>query len=458
MQKKKDQPEPALHPGSPRRKRKQDQAHAEEEEIFAYFTSVRPTLAEQVSSVQAKDISRQSLRVNDRSQLQRSPAVENAIPTAELTSKASSLAFGRTRSCHESGSNISWSESILTPSVPPARLRSGMTGDSGQPNPVPCRLETDDACGSELLHLLPAPSTVTRHLMDDDDVGERFQVSSLPPTNARLSRSHSLPQHTSSPHHTSVLDQIALRRNLETVASCSSMPPVVPNKSSHRYKKVDLPHVSPSSEIKNYSLHIQPLEPSSHPIDDFRCEPEHRQQEAEQQTSSSSLGQILEHCNSAFQEGREAQVRQPCARAAFPEDQPQSNTNSNSALPPTIRRIPTVRFAVSEGVFRPNPPKANRSSIYEQQGQRRHEISDTIFQPVETSAPYMAQNEYFDEEEFDYSRHDLAEEIGSESYGFGSLPYDEATAESSGDIFVEKNQHRSDIAARPRFWRPHKLY
>lgn len=458
LQKNKDQPEPALQLGSPRKKRKQDQAHAEHEEISAYFTSVRPTLAEQVSNIQAKDVSRQSLRGDSRPHRQRSSAVDNVIPTIEPASKPPSLAIGITRSCHEDGGYISWSESIVAPSLPPARLHSARRRDSGQLGPMSCRVETDSTRGGGSLHLRPAPPTLSRHLMDD--AGGQFQPSSLPPTNERQFRSHSLPQHTSSPHRANLLDRVALRRDLKTVASLSSMPPIVPIRDDHRPREADISHALPNLKVKNNSLDIQSLGPSGHVDDNPNLETEcHVQDEIYQQNSSSSLGQILQCCNSAFHEMRMDQTQQPRVRASLPKIQPQPNVRFSSTLHPTIRKIPTVRFSGYEDICRPGTSKRNRSNIYEQQEQRQHEISDTnIPFEDEPAAPYTVQNGFFEEDEFDDSQHDLLEEVDLGDYGIGSPICNKSATQPSGDVFAEAIQSRNQVTTKPGFWRPHKLY
>ncbi|KAJ4345250.1 uncharacterized protein N0V89_011380 [Didymosphaeria variabile] len=113
LQKHKDKTGVGPLSGSPKKQRKKDQAHAKEEEISAYFTSVRPALAEQELNIQTKKPSPKKLREADSGRRGPPPIVDEAVPTVEPADQTpySGLEGGGPR--HESRSYISWSESTF---------------------------------------------------------------------------------------------------------------------------------------------------------------------------------------------------------------------------------------------------------------------------------------------------------------------------------------------------------
>ncbi|KAJ4287984.1 hypothetical protein N0V90_011999 [Kalmusia sp. IMI 367209] len=459
LQKHKDQPETDPQPGSPKKKRKKDQAHAREQEISAYFTSVRPTLAEKDSKIQAKESHRKKLRGIDRSERERSPVVDNAISTVEPTDKISYLGFGGKGPGHESGSYVSWSESIRAPSVMPARPRIESVITNGQLDLVHGGQEAGNTDGGGMLHSRPTPPTMATHLTNGS--GERFQVSSLPPTNERLSRSHSLPQHPSSPRRLNLVDRAASRRTLESAASPSSMPPFVPTHSDHQRGHFRTHHVPTIFKARNHPLSVQISDPAQIRDNTFERETEQPSMGEGDHQTSSSLGRILEECNTVFHERRKVEALQANnTQEQFLGVPYHRVLRTNSERYPTIREVPTVRFASAEETYRPRAPTLSGPSIYEQQQQRQddleHELLDDEVDTLQVSD--TVQHEYFDGD-LDIGERAWNEEAELTAYCTLLDPVEEDQAYTRQvDDGMDRAWVRSNIVARPGFWRPNRLY
>jgi hypothetical protein len=135
LQKHKDQPEAIPQTGLSKKRLKKDHAHAREEEISAYFTTVRPALAQQDGNIQAKEGSEEKNLTQELDHRRdRLAEVDNAMPTIEMPDKAPYLGFGSRGPRHESGSYISWSESNRAPSATPIIPRIESAINVGQPN------------------------------------------------------------------------------------------------------------------------------------------------------------------------------------------------------------------------------------------------------------------------------------------------------------------------------------
>lgn len=449
LQKHNDKAEVNPPPGSPRKKRKKDNAHVNENEISAYFTSVRPALAKQDLDVQTKKRSHRKLRDVNCS-LQQPPSVDDqAIPTVEPADQTSHLGFGDRGPRHESGSSISWSESIRIPSLTPAHCRLEVTKSSGQLGSTRSD-KIGNTVGGEVLHSPPNPPITTRHVMDN--VGGQFQVSSLPPKNECLSRSHSLPQHTSSPRRINMVDRAARRRTMEDVASPSTMPSFVSTHRDHRR------HIY-RSDILESRGHVQFVQPTIHRDVRLDSDTEPPAHEDLGQHASSSLGRILQECNTAFHQQRTAEALQPNDQDSYQRAPGQSNMRQATEAYPTVRRIPNVRFAGVE-VYYPAVPTIAGPSIYEQQEEELYGHTNQLFCEEGTLPPPQdMQDEYFDEVAFDSAEQDWDDEAELADDGVGLDPLiNEMDRRQMNDNIADSIQSRGSIVAQPGFWRPHKLY
>ncbi|KAF2437369.1 hypothetical protein P171DRAFT_400076 [Karstenula rhodostoma CBS 690.94] len=448
LQKHKGKAEVGPPPGSPRKKRKKDQAHVKEDEISAYFTSVRPTLAEQDLNVHTKKPSHRKLRDASRSLRQPSSVVDQAILTVEPADQTSYPGSGGRGPRHESGSYVSWPESVRVPSLTPAHGRVEAAKSSGQLDSTRGG-RTGNNVGGEVLHSPPIPPITTRHLVDN--IGGRFQVSSLPPTNERLSRSHSLPQHTSSPRRINLVDRAARRRTLEDVASPSSMPPFVSTHSGHRR------HIPAS---RGHTHCVQPPDPTVHRDVSLDHETEPLAHDDLGQHTSSSLGRILQECNTAFHEKRIAEALQHKSQGPYPRVPVQSNMRQTPEAYPTVRRIPSVRFAGVDELYYPAVPKVAGPSLYERQEEELYGHADQLFYEEGALPPPQDMHDvYFDEEAFDYAEQDWDDEAELADDGVGAdPPVNEADVHHLDGNIADRVHGRAGIVAKPGFWRPHKLY
>ncbi|KAF1839954.1 uncharacterized protein K460DRAFT_297270 [Cucurbitaria berberidis CBS 394.84] len=319
LQQHKDQPEPTPQAGVLEKRRKSDHAHMKEGEISAFFTSVRPALAERDDNTQMNG-GRHSLDTPlEASRPEREPSLVGdvatpTIPTVDMPDKASYLGSGGRGLRHESTSVMSWSES----SAP--RRTNGTS--------------------------------------------ERFVLSSTAPSLHRVSRSQSYPQHTSSPRRVNLVGRAAKFQSTDSVDSPSSMPSVLPVRVSvdaQQVRNTPSSKATSRSGTNSFSNHRQPAVNGEENI--AGVDP----------PASSGFGRLLRQCNSTVYESR--QIVSPHRRQTVrnaPSSSPfvykvEGQTSMDRCY--TSPRVPTVRFA---GIESRAPPLASFAgpSIYEQQAQR----------------------------------------------------------------------------------------
>lgn len=457
LQKNKGQLEADLQAGSSRKKRKNDHAYAKEEDISAYFTSVQPTLAEQDWNIQAKDKSRQKLQGSECAQRGYSPILRHAISTVEAEDNTPYSRLQQTEPSDKSESYISWSESVLAPSVTPARLRSGTVREAGQPNSRPSSQEVGNLDGGGLLHSRLAPLTVTESLTGDG--GERFQVSPLPPTNERVSRSHSLPQQASSPRHINHVDRETRHRAADIVASPSPSPLEVMNTGNARSEHVHQSHILDVPETKDNRAEIRIPDSLRCQHTGYTRETEQRARKKATRQRSSSLGRILQDCSTVLHDSRKEEALRPLIQKSVPVVSGQNAARSSDTLYPVIRELPTVQFLGYNELPCPSAPMTYGPSIYERQTQRHYITPDLIVPPRDSlPPPSRTQDHYFNGEELDRSGAVWDEEIDSQGHGAVSLACDETRARVWDGDLARELQSGSKAAVKPGFWRPHKLY
>jgi hypothetical protein len=124
LKKHRDHCEPVTHAAVSRKKQKRDHAQNKEEEISAFFTSVRPALADPSRKSQATAHRLSSSnpmlhevlnckRMRER-ELDDSSGVNVVVPPVEKQGRTIYMGSGNREPCHESASQISWSESHHT--------------------------------------------------------------------------------------------------------------------------------------------------------------------------------------------------------------------------------------------------------------------------------------------------------------------------------------------------------
>ncbi|KAF2739198.1 hypothetical protein EJ04DRAFT_559992 [Polyplosphaeria fusca] len=460
LQKHKDQPDPIPAPGISKKRRKREPVQAKQEEISAYFTSVRPALADRDVNTHTKDgpHTQTTVRGADREQ-ERSSLPDNAIPTVEIPDKASNLAFGNRGLRHESGSYISWSESVQAPSATPARHRGGSSINIGQLDFTRDGGDGLAANGEDLLHSRARPSSTTKRKAEGS--GERFAVSSLATANHPLSRSHSCPQRTCSPRSPDLQGQTHRRRTANARGTPSSSRAHItlergPPSERDRYRRDELSLETGGSrcpEADAKLFHSQKKRERK-----FR---ETQQSGRSEPQSSSSLGKILEDCNSAFNWARSQAVALDAPEAAYVEKEIPPHMEEDFIDTRSIKmrkRLPTVRFVGVEErpLPRPRIPTFTLPNIYEAQRKRQ------CLQPRPCLGnSYYNQDSYVEHKEYaggKDERRDFDEDLYTLQVEEALLDMDRGVVEPLKTEQAEQKCDEEQTVVAKRFWRPHRLY
>ncbi|KAF2118552.1 hypothetical protein BDV96DRAFT_643794 [Lophiotrema nucula] len=466
LQKHKDQPDTAPQSGLSKKKRKKDHAFAREEEISAYFTSVRPPLAEKDVNTQAKGATHPTAGAQNRGhnhEPEGSSVIGNAIPTVELADKESYLGFGSRGPQHDSGSYISWSDSVRAPSATTIRRRAGSTINNGQLDALPGQSNEAVTNGGDMLHSPTRHSSIARRRTDDSK--ERFKVSSVATPSHRISRSQSYPQRTCSPYPLNPNYGPFRRRTADTGASPSSMPP--PKSLTKRIDQ-DRP-MRPQAQLRmGMKQSPDPVEERERPTRRAETLYEEARLSAsdsgEPQTSS-SLGKLLQECDSAFDERRrqEPTVRElNNLQAEHVAEQSNAKRVLNQLPTRATRKTPTVRFAhVQE--FVPPMPNVTGPGIYEEQERRQH-----LFEA--TGAFDLGMQHHVHDECEDATEEEEDVECDDQNWNGNTLPElggshnVESTAFEEGEAAMYQLEEpraisgQGDSVVSRGFWRPHRLY
>lgn len=459
LQKHEDQPEiPVGHVA--KKKRKQSHVHSKEGEISAYFAAVRPVLAEKDknSSVEDGQCVQNTMPSTTRRKREQISAVKSAIPTIEMPDQATYLGFGSRGPCHGSTSYVTWSDSNRAVSATPACSQRKPTTHNEQIEPADLDGAGPKADVAESVFIRPAAPAW--HRQTTEGTTENFNVSSMDATHHRMSRSHSCPQHTSSPKRPNLVDRAAKLSATTVNASTSSMPPIMPVHAVSRGQRVaslespkDLKFEAtrPSSTKSfSFSFHGQPVagRESVKTRSDVR--------------SSSDFEQVLQHCNDTLHaQRREATPRRDRAmRVQSNHSMDSTERHADNHSYPAIHRIPTVRFLEVDSRA---PTRASFAgpSIYEAQAQRQQRPMRTTY--TDSNSPHLHD---FDQDHLtdvrtvshhDYDWEDPLEEALSLDFEVGqSETYDMENAHIE-DTGGQQGVRENGVVA-PGFWRPNRLY
>ncbi|EDU50896.1 predicted protein [Pyrenophora tritici-repentis Pt-1C-BFP] len=208
LQQEKVQSEANHRPGVAKKKRKKDHAQTKEEEISAFFNSIRPELTGRDGNTRPVH----AAVFNDKRRTRNQHSVINTtIPTVELTNKGSYLGFGSRGPRHGSTSYVSWSDSNHVPSTTPARLPVEADTFHGQRDSELQRRYRPMKSAEKDQFKRPAPPTA--RMESKDHAAGRFRVSS------------------SSPRRLNLVDRSARFESSDIACSPSSMPPSMPHAS-----------------------------------------------------------------------------------------------------------------------------------------------------------------------------------------------------------------------------------
>ncbi|KZM25594.1 hypothetical protein ST47_g3294 [Ascochyta rabiei] len=216
-----------------KKKRKKDHAQTKEGDIFAFFTSVRPALAD-VASTQLTSGGRPrvntSVTKNTRRRRAReqSTVLDPAVRTINPEDGASYLGFAGRGSDRETSRPFSWSESFCAPSTTPGHHKrtSAVHGEGLDP------LYQKKKEGLHRHTSLWRQEISTGVHEPIDAATEVARASSEAPVRSRLSSLRSSLQRSSSSRRSISVDQDLHRRSTEDEPPLSSKPPVLPSTSN----------------------------------------------------------------------------------------------------------------------------------------------------------------------------------------------------------------------------------
>jgi len=446
LQKEKDQPEPVPEQGTSKKKRKKDHAQTKEGEISAFFTSVRPVLVEKDNNVPTKparvveDLDT-TTRHHEPEQSSKSSGV---VPTIEFPGKGSFLGFGSRGPRHESTSYVSWSESVRSPDLTPRRPKHPPV-ENHDPHEVSKHRQLGRTIIGRGDSRFKAPPSPIAHKRRSNESAECFQMSSVALSQNRMSRSHSYPQHTSSPRKLHLVDRAAKFQSTESVGSPSSMPPSV-----SKPIRVDAEQhesgISAKSAARQKAAH-----PATHNTLMNSHQPEGHTNDV--RATSSDLGRAIQHCNRTFSAHRRATEPHKSHREA---DAPCVSNEVTSVAPvatPKTHRRPTVRFQETEPPA-PRIPNFSGRSIYQQQAERI-QFPEAI---IEEEFPDF----YPREEELMYTQAnapDWDDEVeGPPMYGNAYEAADLGLEAPCAMVDSVQRISTDNTVVAPGFWRPNRLY
>jgi hypothetical protein len=450
-----EQPELLSHPPT-KKKLKKDHAQTKEGEISAFFTSVRPALAETNANTTVKHSRPDHDAVVESQQRGRAHSSVNdaGVPTIKTANKASYLGFGSRSPWHDSNSYVSWSESIRGPSTTPARPHIEPAVSYHQPVLNSRRQYETNPDRDSAPFKRPAPPSPNKQ--NTEGTTEHFRVSSLAPSHNRVSRSQSHP-HTSSPRRLNLVDRSAKFQSTDTAGSPSSMPPFVP---THARAKVH--HAQPASSSKGVRSRTTPILGLNALPDDQQHDSSSGYMEADDVLATSSgLGKVLQQCNDSFQERRQAATpRRRYTEQIDPSHSTytrrrQDRTNTH----PTTQRVSTVRFA-EPPYQEPMLPNFVGPSIYEQQAQRQQLPLQHPFQEDIDQDSYSLEQQYLEENEGPRFKGWDWEEMAGEPMSYGLVENGGTYVAGNAfpaDELVQDPRPENNVVA-PGFWRPNKLY
>lgn len=455
LQKEQPSPEPNVREALPKKKRRKDHVQTKEGEISAYFTTARPALAEKDNNEQSHTLpSAAGTTTRNRGQEQtQSRKSSDVVPTIEMPDQSLYLGFGSRGPRHVSTNYVSWSKSVREPEVTFSRPKQPSArrldhADSSKPNWM--RQTTSNVQYTRATQTTPHMD----NLMSESSAG-RFRISSVVAPQPRVSRSHSHPQHSSSPRKVNLIDRAAKFRGSESIASPSTLPPLAPPGPTNERPSLEAGFITTHQGRKaSYAT-----APKVRRQSDSAAEIARTLADGEQQVSS-DFESIIRHCNYSILE-RHWTAEQPKNRSTMAERYANATMTGEAMLNAhrEARQRPTVRFSQVE---MPSPNGVSTytgPSFYERQeaNQRaallseEHGMDEGESDLDEQDMVYAPDAQMFDEHDWDGQVESLYDE-GDMLEGFDGLDADHVT-----DGRVQKLPSDDDVVTRG-FWRPNKLY
>lgn len=459
LQKQPNEPEAPRQQGPAVRKRKRDHTKTKQEEISAYFTSTRSALAERSANIQSNRPADKPTPLRDIDpQQHRSTLIDNTIPSIEAAEKSSYLGFGSRGPRHESGSYISWSESVYSPSVVRRKASSPMKARQRSSNK------------SERDRVEVATENIQQPLTDSGPVnpnltnprGEGFKWPPPTPANQLTSRSRSYPADSRSTLYQSSVHPSSLNRRGGADVSPSSAPASLGLRPRHSFThrqqgvadRLEVRESSRPPRMQQQNLH-QP---------EHKAEPTQRPNFGNIEPQLSTLGRLLRECDSVFNEmkrldnGMDLQNKGPNEPRNFKtqDDMRRTRRDSTYIMQPESH-VQSPVFAS----YRPRLPDLSRPSIYEEQARRRNIMEDQHY-----NEPYIRSRDvqdlhvgpHYEDEGWEDAEPEGLQEGEADYGGFIDEVEDTEIGLSYAGEQGEEELEPVDDVVRGGFWRPHKLY
>jgi hypothetical protein len=445
LQKEKPLPDPESQQSAPKKKRKKDHAHDKEGEISAFFTSVRPALAEKDGNAPTQKVRTDGggATVTDHREREPSAKSSGVVPTTELPVKGSYLGFGSRGPRHESTSYVSWSESVHVPDTAFQQPKSLTSIDQDQSRPPKhCRKNTNNS-GADTTGVRPGSPTSIRRRGGMST--ERFRISSVP-SQQRMSRSYSYPYRTSSPQKVNLVDRAAKVQLTESVASPSSMPPRAPVRAN-----IEAQCSEPNARSRLEQHEIAQSAVNNH----LSRQQYHTESEADLDDTggdtSSDLGGVIRECNRTLQEQRGAIEPYERQQIHYPRE-------SHTILPDVASRRTSVRFAGVE-MRSPGVPNFTGASIYERQAQREQLPPHTVLDEESyLEGPFVDEHELaYQQDDMTYDERNWEQQL-EEPWFDGEEVEAAMMFEPRASVNTTQRSHPEDSVVAPGFWRPNRLY
>lgn len=429
-----------------KKKRKRDSGQTRDEDISSFFTTVRPVLADINGKIHAKsgrstDVFAGAEADHPRRMKGVLRAADTTIPTADSEDKAPFLGVGSRGPRHESTSCFSWSESIRAPSFTPGRPEITSTDHDKRIDALTRDTDTN-SYGKGMADQQEVSSSAIRDRVTA--TSNRVRMSSVAPTPSV--RSQSIPQPSSPPRWSDLVDRAVKRYTNSGVASPSSKIPLLRERVHAGHAETSMAEglvgasyvdgmQRPASTdiVGDHSSHNRPpelLEVGETLHRYIECP------EAEPQQAPARIGRRAE--------------AQPSVRP--PDTVRQSRHDLRC-------RTADARFAVPDAHY-PKLSIFSGPSLYVRQEQRQHlaeqlgpEGNGGYRFPGDYGQGCMSGSEVLDKGDFD--------ELSDIQVPYGLMEDIDEDVEGSVDVTddveqVQEHEHMSVVT--PGFWRPNRLY
>jgi hypothetical protein len=405
----------------------------------------------------------------------RSTPIDNAIPSIEVPEKPCYLGFGSRGPRHDTGSYISWSESVYTGS--PLRRKLSTPVKSRQQSLA--RSEKNRVIGTErvlqpLTESRPANPSLTN--TRDDRVELPFSNSA----NQLAARSHSLPVHSHSTQGRSSIHPSSLYQGVGSDIPPPSAPASMGchhiQGSPHRQqgKPTVMPEAYPSTsaDMPQAQNHAEQKIDTVQRLNFETIEPQ-----------LSTLGRLLRECDSVFQQMKglgkrttnvhkqEEEGKKEEEGEEEEEEEPPiiGNQNMGRISRDSIYVMQPESYAQSPAFdsYLPRLPDLSRPSLYEEQARRwnameeeadedEYYIRNRDVDDMGVGRNHAEEEEGWDAEglpgEVDYYG-ECMDEVGDDGEAYGAVQGEDEEEEEEAETMDE-----AAMFVGEGFWRPHKLY